>query len=1086
MKITRLHTAELRVNDTTFAADYTETIRAKLKWRKVSVSIKEKDKVILDLPGLEVPEHWSQAAADILAHKYLRKVGIPLNAQPAAEEKVPSWLQRTMPPKVNGTAPETTSEKSAHQVFRRIAGHWTYSGWKHGYFDTEADAAAYYDEMYAMLYYQIAAPNSPQWFNTGLWWAYGIAGRPNGSYIAQSPEEREENDDEVVSATPNSYQYPQTSACFILGLKDSLLEEGGIADTLKEEARIFKFGSGSGINYSTLRAQGTPLYNGGVSSGLMSFLNTFDANAGSIKSGGTTRRAARMVVVDCDHPEAETFVEWKAKEEIKVAAMAAARTAVKATDTFAANVLSSLGAEYEGEAYRTVGGQNANNSLRVTDEFMHWIDSDTASSKSPAPGKSFTLTTAIETQLRAQRLWSKTIDAAWRCGDPGVQFHNTCNAWHTIPKVAPQRATNPCSEYSFIDDSACNLASLNLVTFLDGGRIDAAAFEHAVRLWTITLDITVSMSSYPNARIAENAAAWRTLGLGYANLGGLLMLLGLPYDSDDGRRVAATITSAMQAVAWSTSAEMAADPELGPFLDYRHHADDVLRVLDKHRDAWAQVAVGARMESDSVFHLHELATAEWETLGRERPPIRNAQLTLLAPTGTISFVLDAATTGIEPDFSLVKYKKLAGGGSMTIVNGLVEKALSSLGYSQSEVTEITDYVKSQGRVDKVTPHIRTEHIRIFDCANDIEWTGHVRMMIAVQPFLSGAISKTINMPNSATREDVGSAYLMAWKGGLKALAVYRDGCKLSQPLTAVVASPVAATAGQDVSPLASTAEPSQPPARRGDVRSRGRYKLPSRRRGFTQKVSVGGHKLYVRTGEYADGALGEVFLTISKEGSTLKHLVDAVAMSVSIGLQYGVPLGEYTDAFVGSKSDPCGLVQGSDNVKMCSSLMDYVFKELDAEYGDRQYVPGSYDKEAPIAATAPVTAEITSETVPAEQVAEVAALLEQHSVAVPQRERERVTLAPELTVVEGGKVDEVATPAPTSTDDAHVDEAEPQDDEPLPRILRSAAPSEKTVFRTLAAPRYLGDACSCCGEFTLRHSGACKVCDSCGQTTGCS
>ena len=1079
MKIQRLHTHAFRTSaehtSTNLYEDHTQSIRKFFEWRTVSVSIKEKDKVILSIDGLEVPKHWSQSAADILAHKYLRKVGVLVDAERQRKDSVPVWLWPARPQQVQSDR----MEKSAHQVFRRIAGHWTYAGWQSGYFDTEDDALAYYDEMYAMLYLQIAAPNSPQWFNTGLWWAYGITGRPNGSYATQRLEELTDNtnDDEVVFPTSNSYRYPQTSACFILGLKDSLLEDGGILDTLKEEARIFKFGSGSGINYSTLRAHGTPLSNGGVSSGLMSFLNTFDANAGSIKSGGTTRRAARMVVVDCDHPEAETFVSWKAKEEIKVAAMAAAKanTRPRADDEFAANVLSSLGSDYEGEAYRTVGGQNANNSLRVTNEFMQSVSVDSGAVGLP--------TDPYTSKVR--RLWEKTIDAAWRCGDPGIQFHDTCNDWHTIPKVAPQRATNPCSEYSFIDDSACNLASLNLTAFLgEDGRLDAAAFEHAVRLWTITLDITVGMSSYPNARIAENAMKWRTLGLGYANLGGLLMLLGLPYDSAGGRRVAATITSAMQAVAWRTSAELAADPELGPFHDYRHHAEDVLRVLEKHREAHAKVLVGGGLDTDPVFGLHELATSEWESLSAEKPPVRNAQLTLLAPTGTISFVLDAATTGVEPDFSLVKYKKLAGGGSMTLVNPLVEESLRRAGYSSQQIVEIAEYVKSQGRVDKLCPHIKVEHIPVFDCANDIDWKGHIAMMVAVQPFLSGAISKTVNMPNNATRADIGEAYILAWKGGLKALAVYRDGCKLSQPLTAVVASPVAVIAD---SPrlTAETAEPTQPPARRGDVRSRGRYKLPTRRRGFTQKVSIGGHNLYVRTGEYPDGSLGEIFLTVSKEGSTLKHMLDALAMSVSLGLQYGVPLGEYVDAFVGSKSDPCGLVQGSEHVKFCSSLMDYVFKELDAEYGDRQFVRNAHDKEAPVvAAAAPTVAATSLKVVQGGRTADA--------------NTGANSAADTSAIVASASIDEVGIEPPPhgGEEPAPEDEVEvvASESEALPKVLRDAAalaaattvPKTTTGFRMLAAPRYLGDACCNCGEFTLRHSGSCKVCDSCGQTTGCS
>lgn len=1056
MKITRQFTSPTR------------PVAEQIDWKKLSVKIEEKGKTVLYLEAVEVPKHWSQTATDILAHKYLRKAGVPsITVATITSDVMPDFLYPSEPHEDATFGGET----SARQVFHRLAGHWTYEALKQGHITDEESAQAFYDELFWMLAHQMAAPNSPQWFNTGIWWAYGIEGGASGAY--RSPSIGEE-----AQELPSSYVHPQTSACFILGLKDALLGDGSILDTVTREARIFKYGSGSGVNYSSLRAKGASLKNGGTSSGLMSFLKLFDVNAGTIKSGGTTRRAARMVIVDADHPEAEEFVTWKAREEVKVAAMVAGANASKAANDIAASALQGLGAaEYEGEAYQTVSGQNANNSLRVTDDFMQGIANNETGKKERSRNFAF---------------WGKTLQAAWMCGDPGLQFHDTINSWHTIPKVGPQRATNPCSEYSFIDNSSCNLASLNLVKFLSQNKrstdgavsvcapyFDPVTFGHACRLWTIVLDVSVGMSSYPDKLVAQNSVDYRAIGLGYANLGGLLMLMGVPYDSSEGRAYAGLVTACMHGEAWHTSQEMAAD--LGSFRDYKVHDGDVDRVRQRHSEAAVTLAsgsVGRAAERDAKHPMHDIVERV-QVLWREGgiidvtgfgERVRNAQLTLLAPTGTIGLVMDCATTGVEPDFSLVKYKKLAGGGSLTMANPLVREALMGMGYSEAEMSDIEEYVRTSGRVDMACPHIRREHMHVFDCAGDISVEGHIGMMAAVQPFLSGAISKTVNMPSTATVEDVGAAYLLAWKSGLKAVAIYRDGCKLSQPLTAVRADtaanqPLGAQDAAFVGPLSSPSGASLV----GVKKNSPRYKLPSRRRGFTQKVRVGGQSLYIRTGEYSDGKLGEVFLNLGRDGSTMRHLLDSLAVCISLGLQHGVPLQEYVDAFVDTRSEPNGMVQGSEKVKFCSSLMDYIVRELSAEYLSlEEAVPESVDGPPPGIEERKAVGTTVVATV--EDVPSIAAA----AVAVS---------GPKL-VVDNSEANE-----PEDGEDA-VDGSlgKWSDDLVMPKIIR-AAPEKDTLtpgLRTLAAPRYNGNACPSCGSFTLRRSGSCHVCDSCGQTTGCS
>lgn len=1065
-------------------------VREQIKWKKVDVLIKEKGRTILDIKGLEVPAHWSQSASEILAHKYLRKAGVPSSTTFDTTREFPDLPPEFLPSRpAAGTTYAT--ETSAHQVFHRMAGHWAYAGLIAEYFTDRDDAHAFYDEVYYMLANQIAAPNSPQWFNTGLWWAYGIEGKGT-SY--------RRNDFGGVETVMDIYENPQTSACFILGLQDSLLGQNGILDTVSREAQIFKYGSGSGVNYSQLRAKGSPLSNGGSSSGLMSFLKLFDANAGVIKSGGTTRRAARMVIVNNDHPEAEDFVQWKSKEELKVQAMNAGASLMIGVGSGSSEVLQTIAKpDYEGEAYNTVSGQNANNSLRVTDAFMNSLDTPTA--------KNSDGDRAVDIR-RNNNLWEKLTVAAHACGDPGLQFHDTINKWHTIPKVAPQNATNPCAEYAFIDNSSCNLASLNLAKFWSaevpedtarpGMFFDDKAFKHACRLWTMVLDISVGMSSYPDKLVAQNSADYRAIGLGYANLGGLLMSMGIAYDSEAGRATASIITAIMHGTAYSTSAELA--DEVGAFLDFEKHASDVARVFSMHRMAAVSLAAGSFAEHVRATKGHPLQDALsaveflWNTDDSAtvdyRKPIRNAQLSLLAPTGTIGLVMDCATTGIEPDFSLTKFKRLAGGGSMTLANDLVGPALEYLGYTDSETKEILDYVQTNGKVDLVCPHIKREHISVFDCAGDISWKGHIDMMAAVQPFLSGAISKTVNMPNSATVSEVSEAFHYSWKNGLKAVAIYRDGCKLSQPLTAVrtdssanqlAKAPDALPVGSSLSDAATaTAAPRTVP---GVKKLSARYKLPSRRKGFTQKAVISGQTLYIRTGEYADGQLGEVFMNFGRDGSTMRHLLDSLAVVISLGLQHGVPLQEYVDAFSDTKSDPAGMVNGSANVRFCSSIMDYVVKELAAEYLHKEGDIPAHIEDAP-----PKAVSIDAPMISGTLVATNTKVSRPMPIHLVEDTNKVVPLNDQVLVLQ--------QPDGESSDDwsEELKDLEEAGDV-LPKIVRDAQaersqagtnPEPIPGLRLMSRPKYIGDPCPNCDEVTLRRSGTCLICDSCGNSTGCS
>src|SRR5271169_5525564 len=1074
---------------------------ADIVFRLTASEIRNPDgSVVFHADDVEVPEQWSQVASDVLAQKYFRKAGVPSRLKKVEENSVPSWLWRSVPDqaalKELPEAERIVGEKACKQVFDRLAGTWTYWGWKGGYFSSEADAQAFFDEHRYMLAMQMVAPNSPQWFNTGLHWAYGIDGPSQGHFYVDFKTG-------ALTQSATAYEHPQPHACFIQSIADDLVNEGGIMDLWVREARLFKYGSGTGTNFSALRGENEKLSGGGRSSGLMSFLKIGDRAAGAIKSGGTTRRAAKMVVVDVDHPDIEAYIDWKVNEEQKVAALAAGSKVVKrhlkailkacvncegpGDDCFnieknpvlkrevkaarkndvpegiigriiqqARQGLTRLDYEtydtdWESEAYLTVSGQNSNNSVRVTDTFLHAVESD----------GDWSLTRRLDGKpsktLKARELWDKIGYAAWASADPGIQYHTTINDWHTCPASGPIRASNPCSEYMFLDDTACNLASLNLIQFRDTETktFDVKGYEHAIRLWTLTLEISVAMAQFPSREIARLSYDYRTLGLGYANIGGLLMSSGIPYDSDHGRAICGALSAILTGRAYATSAEIAA--KSGAFPGHRINAEAMLRVVRNHKRAADGEAAGYEKLSVAPTPLDhgELAKAgpEWAELSEaaraawrdalalgEAHGYRNAQVSVIAPTGTIGLVMDCDTTGIEPDFALVKFKKLAGGGYFKIINRAAPEALRALGYDEKQIADIVAYAVGRATlahspgvnhaalkakslpleaIDKVeaalggafdirfvfnkwtlgvetlaqalkisperydapgfdlltalgfskaeieaansyacgamtlegAPYLKAEHLSVFDCANPCGRIGkrylsvesHIRMMAASQPFISGAISKTINMPNDATVEDCKEAYLLSWKLALKANALYRDGSKLSQPLNSQLISDEdeeddAVEAFYDKPMAARTAALSEKVVERLVERivvMREREKMPDRRKGYTQKAVVGGHKVYLRTGEYDDGRIGEIFIDMHKEGAALRSFINNFAIAVSLGLQYGVPLEEYVDAFTFTRFEPSGPVQGNDSIKYATSILDYLFRELAVSYLSR-------------------------------------------------------------------------------------------------------------------------------------------------------
>jgi ribonucleoside-diphosphate reductase alpha chain len=868
-------------------------------------------------------------------------------------------------------------EDSADLVFKRLAGAWVHHAVRQPQplIADEETAERFYEAVYKALYWQWFAPNSPQWFNTGLHWAYGISQPGAGHYII-NPVTQE------IELSQDSYANPQAHACFIQDVSDDLIREGGILDLWLREARIFKLGSGSGANYSKIRGAGEKLSGGGVSSGMMSFLHTGDRNAGSIKSGGTTRRAARMIVVDVDHPEIEDFIEWKATEERKVAALV---TGSKLNAKYAKMIVAAFGNDeelkriarearkagvdggfinkivfrlennekavveeynndWDSEAYATVSGQNANNTVRILNGFMKAVDED----------GDWHLTGRVDGKtvktMKARELWQKIAVAAWDCADPGLHFADTINKWHTCLNDGEIRASNPCSEYLFLDDTGCNLASMRLTAFLKddpsvpgGWTFDVASYRAMSYVMAFILETTVSMAQYPSRKIAERTRDYRTLGGGYADIGGFLMLIGVPYDSDVGRHIAAALASVMTSSSYVMSADFA--EVAGAFNGYARNKEHVHRVMQQHADANADLK--ARATSPIVGGMLQdlLQTAEglWSyvTLACEAGSgLRNAQATVIAPTGTIGFVMDCNTTGIEPDFALVKYKTLAGGGGMMIINECVERSLPKLGYTADQAKEVFSYVMETGTVVGA-PHIREEHYAIFDCATGVRAiapTGHVLMMGEVQKFISGAISKTVNMPGTATVKDVLNIHRLAYDVGVKAIAIYRDGAKLSQPLVNAKLADVFKDDADAVEEAVAAKDIQKVAEAMAAVALGSTRKLPAKRRGYTQKMKVGDHKLFLRTGEFPDGSLGEIFIDMHKEGSAFRALMNHFAMAISLGLQHGVPLEKFVEAFVFSKFEPAGPVVGHDRLKHATSLVDLIFRDLAINYlGMDQY-----------------------------------------------------------------------------------------------------------------------------------------------------
>ena len=951
-----------------------------ITWERRSSVITNTDgSVVFKMVGAEIPADWSQLATDIVVSKYFRKAGIH-GDKSKGETSVRDVVTRL--------------SKTIREVGEELG----------GYFATARDADVFEDELSYLLVNQYGAFNSPVWFNCGLHRRYDITGSGGNcavawDYLTSGEARGAAPGTAPIEETMSAYERPQCSACFIQNVDDDLMS---IYELVKSEARLFKYGSGTGTNFSVIRGKQEKLSGGGTSSGLMSFLEVFDRAAGATKSGGTTRRAAKMVCLDLDHPEICDFIQWKQREEKKAQAL----------------IAQGFSSDFNGDAYHTVSGQNSNNSVRITDSFMQAVASgSTWQTRGRTTGE------VIDT-YQAKDIWKMIADAAWSCADPGVQYDTTINRWHTCPNTARINASNPCSEYMFLDDSACNLASLNLTKFLDAqGTFDIEGYRHAVRIFFMAQEILVDYSAYPTKTIAKNSHDYRPLGLGYANLGTMLMLLGLPYDSEEGRALAGAVTAIMCGHAYKVSAEMAATK--GPFAGYAKNRDPMLRVMNMHRDAAYQINRDRCPES-----LWRAACEDWDEavrLGQEHG-YRNAQATVLAPTGTIGLLMDCDTTGIEPDFSLVKFKKLAGGGYFKIVNQSVPEALRRLGYAEHEVQEIVAYVSGTntllaapqinraslkqrglsdadlGKVEKAlsgvfdlslafgswvlgeesytrlgvspemrarpgfsllkflgyttaqieeandvivgrmtiegAPHLRIEHYPVFDCANRCGKTGqrylapmaHVRMMAAAQPFLSGAISKTVNLPNESTVEEVQRIYEEGWRLGLKAVALYRDGCKASQPLSAQSSK----EPDEDTSASEAEARPTSPAQALPALRPTGmRVRLPKKRRGITQEATVGGHKIYLRTGEYLDGSLGEIFVDMHKEGAAFRSLMNCFAMSVSLGLQYGVPLKSLVDQFTFTRFEPQGPVEGHENIKLATSIVDYIFRALGVEYGGR-------------------------------------------------------------------------------------------------------------------------------------------------------
>ncbi len=1231
-----------------------ESPYSRINFTKKSSEIKNPDgSTVFKHENIDVPEHWSQVAVDILAQKYFRRAGVPQTdkkGKPVVDENGNQVLG---------------SESDARQVFDRMAGCWRYWGETHSYFDTKEDAQIFYDELSHMLAAQIAAPNSPQWFNTGLHRSYNITGVANGHYYVDPKTH------ELTQAT-NAYEHPQPHACFIQSVSDDLVNEGGIMDLWVREARLFKYGSGTGSNFSKIRGGGESLSGGGNSSGLMSFLKIGDRAAGAIKSGGTTRRAAKMVCLDIDHPDIEEFIAWKVIEEQKVAALVTGSKIIKlqlkeilssikitsdngnsivevdpkknkklnealkvarrlcvpqpyikkilefASQGFTNIDFIDLDTNWESDAYMTVSGQNSNNSIRIPNEFFERLKD----------GKDWELLNRTDGKvcktIPSSELWEKICHSAWACADPGVQYDTTINEWHTCPEDGRINASNPCSEYMFLDDTACNLASINLVKFLkDDGTFDIKGYRHAINLWTIVLEISVLMASYPSKPVAQKSFEYRTLGLGFANLGTLLMQMGIPYSSQEGYAWCGVLSGILTGQAYLTSAEMA--KEQGPFPGFYRNREHMLRVVRNHRRAsyntdkseYEELTVKPTGINPNYLpeDIVKSARSAWDEaleMG-EIYGYRNAQSTVVAPTGTIGLVMDCDTTGIEPDFALVKFKKLAGGGYFKIINNSVPIALEKMGYDDEQVEEIILYatghktlkqapfinhesLKAKGfgdeELEKIeeslgsvfdvsfafnkfnlgeeflkdtlgfsdeiindwdfnllkelgftkeqieaaneyccgtmtiegAPHINEKHLAVFDCANRcgkigqrfIKFEAHIRMMAASQSFISGAISKTINMPAEASIDDVKKAYRMSWEGMTKAIALYRDGSKLSQPLNASLIDDDDVDDIDDIMTVEKTAEAMAKKVIYRYIAKR--RKLPNRRAGYTQKAVVGGHKLYLRTGDYSDGTIGEIFLDMHREGAAFRSLMNAFAIAISLGLQHGVPLEEYVDAFLFSRFEPNGMVNGNKSIKMATSIIDYIFRELAITYlgrtdlahvseedlrGDTLGEPSeeSMEFETEEPATAQVTGQVTTGSRKMENT-HAGRLKQDSNIAGPKH------------VGRNGngngngngssnrlKIKDVSGRQEHTGGNGHGQSMENQTSDGKTQeataVLEYVAQptegsTEKTTeqiaseIRTARMKGYEGDMCGECGQFTMVRNGTCLKCITCGSTSGCS
>ena len=1216
-----------------------------VEWSTRTSRISNSDgSTVFEMLDAEIPASWSQLATDIVVSKYFRKAGVP-QVDATGKNKVDASGKTILGP-----------ERSVKQVVHRLAGCWKHWGEKFGYFATAQDAQAFYNEISWMLLNQVAAPNSPQWFNTGLQWAYGINGPAQGHWIA-------EHANGEVSLAPDAYSHPQPHACFIQSVRDDLVGEGGIMDLWTREARLFKYGSGTGTNFSHLRGDNEPLSGGGKSSGLMSFLKIGDRAAGAIKSGGTTRRAAKMVCLDVDHPDIEAFVNWKVREELKVAALVeGAKKFTPEQAEIAKRLKLKLDFDFNGESYQTVSGQNSNNSIRLSDEFMQAVDTDAQWNLiQRTDGK-------ISKTLPARDLWQQINFAAWQCADPGLQYDSTINAWHTCPAGGRINASNPCSEYMFLDNTACNLASINLLKFYNAQTrsFDLEGYEHAIGLWTSVLEISVMMAAFPSREIAELSWKYRTLGLGYANLGAMLMQAGIPYDSDEGRAVCAALSAILTGRSYAASALLAA--EHGAFAGYGENRESMLRVIRNHRRAaygvdraaneWETLDIrpvsidhtlfkAGKVSLSNASDLLARSLACWDDalLFGTKFGFRNAQVTVIAPTGTIGLLMDCDTTGVEPDFALTKFKKLAGGGYFKIANQSLRPAIKALGYNDEisdrimthvigtlsidtalpsvtgeingDSTTLREYLSAKGytgddlvalenqlpmmfelgfafsawsmpqqvlenigvnadaakndpkfnglrklglkkkQIDTLnrlicgtqtvegTPLLKAEHLPVFDCANKCGATGtrfirpdgHIHMMAAAQPFISGAISKTINLPTEATVSDVGASYRLSWELGLKANALYRDGSKLSQPLntktdveqededmdgleltesTSITTTVIHETLSSStqtidrVIEVAATESVVVPSATKGEFVERVvervveriierplRRRLPETRGSITHKFNVAGHEGYLIVGLYEDGRPGELFITMAKEGSTIGGLMDSLGTAISVALQYGVPVESLVTKFAHQRFEPMGITSNLD-IPFAKSLVDYIFRWM-----GMQFIHGYREQNSPRRGAA--AASYQAQDVPApgfsNPVKEDTQWTQRMEGAANQPAN-RFSSTDVTGIGSSGLADQVSAPSmfkdSVKTDGVlnrmSVEDLGRLTGESLAGVASSVTIKEEftSVLQSASVldqsnAQLMGDApaCDVCGAITVRN-GTCYRCLNCGNSMGCS